>query len=699
MPVYVGVVGIGAVAAAVSQVWLSGVPAVGVGATAAVLGFLADRVAAGTEGRGGASSFGGLLRGRSGRIPLVSQVDDPLAVGVHPAEWSPEGAPAYVARDVEPELRRILTDHQFILLLGESTAGKTRLAYETARTLFPERLFVRPLGKEALPLAFEQIRRHRRRGSLLWLDDLECYLGAGGLAERELAALLAERPGQVTVLATMRAEEHRRYDAREESRLTGSDRDLWRTERGVIQAARTIRVARRWSEPECERAVRVAEDPRIERALRSRARFGVCEVLASGPALLDSWRDGWAPGANPRGAALVAAAVDCRRLGLRRPLPQEWLAELHQMYLADRGGEALKPEPLGSAIAWASQAAHATSSLLIGSPVAGWTAFDYLLDAPGLGPVPDHLWDGLLPRVGAEDCYGLGLVAHQESRLGRASVALRRACEGAVPGADFALAIVLGDSGHPAQAVRALEPILRRRAEARGDPDPETLAARHQLAYFTGESGKAAEAVRLFATLVPDTTRHLGPDHADTLAARHQLAYFTGESGNPVEAVRQLRVLLADRERVLGSGHAQTLATRRGLAWFRGCGGELGAAQVDLSLLVTDATALLGPDDPHTLAVRGAWAWFALLTGDPAEAAAELTALAADRSRILGPDHPHTLSTRLHLAHALAALGDPGRARRAAAELLADAERLLEPGHPRTAAIRAFLASWAVGAD
>ncbi|MER5635374.1 tetratricopeptide repeat protein [Kitasatospora sp. NPDC002227] len=693
-PVYVGAVAGGAAAAAVSQVWLSGAPAVGVGALASVLGFAADRVAEGGRSRAELPAGDGVLRGRAGRVPLVRQLDDPVAAGVHPAEWSAEGAPAYIARDAEPELRSLLAGCQFVLLVGESAAGKTRLAYESVRALYPDHRFVRPLGRTDLSAALRLVGRGRRP-AVLWLDDLEGYLGAGGLTEPELRALLAERVGRAVVVATMRAEEHRRYDAREESRLTGSDRDLWRTERGVVQAARVVRVARRWSGPECERARLRARDPRIERALRSSGRFGVSEVLASGPALLDSWRDAWAPGANPRGAALVAAAVDCRRLGLRRPLPQEWLAELHLPYLAERGGEDLKPEPLGPALAWAGQPAHATSSLLTGSAAAGWTAFDYLLDGPGLRPVPDHLWDGLLPRLGAADCYDLGLVAHQEARLAHAAVALRRARDGAVPGADFALALVLGDSGHPAAAARALGPILAARTAELGPAHPETLAARHQLAYFTAESGSVAEAVPLFEALVVDAGRELGADHADTLAARHQLAYYIGESGDLVGAVRQLRVLLADRERVLGSRHAQTLATRRGLAWFRGCSGELLAAQFELSLLGTDAAAALGADDPHTMAVRGAWAWFALQTGQPAEAAAELAALAADRARVLGPDHPHTLSTRLHLAHAQAALGDPAAARAAARALLADAERVLERGHPRVRSIRAFLAGWA----
>ncbi|CAM5274392.1 hypothetical protein [Streptomyces narbonensis] len=135
------------------------------------------------------------------------------------------------------------------------------------------------------------------------------------------------RPGRVIVLATMRSEEFRRYDAREESRLTGSDRDAWRVQRGVLDAATKIRLERHWSEAEQLRAAAHREDPRIRLALESGDRFGLAEVVAAGPELLSSWQNAWAPGTNPRGAAVVAAAVDCRRSGLRRPVSREWLQE------------------------------------------------------------------------------------------------------------------------------------------------------------------------------------------------------------------------------------------------------------------------------------------------------------------------------------------------------------------------------------
>src|SRR4051794_37424132 len=58
-----------------------------------------------------------------------------------------------------------------------------------------------------------------------------------------------------------------------------------------------------------------ADDTRIAAALERSAEFGVAEYLAAGPKLLTIWRDGWAPGTHPRGAAIVAGAVAARRAG------------------------------------------------------------------------------------------------------------------------------------------------------------------------------------------------------------------------------------------------------------------------------------------------------------------------------------------------------------------------------------------------
>ncbi|ANP52948.1 hypothetical protein J2Z21_000514 [Streptomyces griseochromogenes] len=669
--------GIGACALGLAATWTTGPLATGIGAAVtAVYSLVADHLRPQRSGPQAAA----LLRTASGRIPRFHQLDRPELAGVHFADGQhARSAPPYVERDAEPLLREALAQGGFVLIVGESTAGKTRLAYEVARSLFPRHAFVRPLTRSALAAAIEVARRRRR--AVLWLDDLENYLGADGVTTSMLAGLLQGRSGRAVVLATMRSQEYRRYDAREESRLTGSDRDAWRVQREVLDRARKIRLARHWSPAEQRRAAAHQADPRIRLALQSCDRFGVAEVVAAGPELLAAWENAWAPGANPRGAAVVAVAVDCRRSGLRRPVSRQWLQELHPPYLAERGGPDLQPEPFEEAMQWACKAAYATSGLLVGNYSQGYLAFDYLLNTPGLPPVPDHLWEALLTRVEPADAYDMGLVAHQASRLSRAVAALERARAGGAAGADFLLAIAVGDHGRPRQAVRNLEDVVRRRRSELGPRHPETLAARHQLAFFKGEAGDTRAARAAFSELVVDTTATLGPTHTDTLAALHQQAYFTGEAGDTQAAVRQLRALLADRLRVEGPDHPQVLATRRSLIWFSSLHEDLAEAQLELRRLLRDARRCLGPDDPHTLAIVSTQAAFAARAGRTAEAAAAFTQLVIDRSRVLGADHPHVVHTRLQRCQALIAEGRTGEAGEELTQVLRDAQRVLEPEH------------------
>ncbi|MFZ3474468.1 tetratricopeptide repeat protein [Streptomyces sp. 4.24] len=681
---YLGAVGLGAGAVALAAVWTSGPWAAGIGAAVTALsGLVAERLQP-DEGAD-ARAAGEVLRTAAGRIPLLRDVDRPELAGVHPAEAAPGTPPAYIERDAEPMLRSALDRARFVLVVGESTAGKTRLAYEVARTRYPRHVFVRPLSRSALPEAVRIAARRRR--AVLWLDDLEDHLGAGGLTAAQLATL-----GKAVTIATIRVQEYRRYDAREESRLTGSDRDAWRAQRDLLQQAAVIRLPRHWSASERRRARVYEGDPRIGAALRAGERFGVAEVLAAGPELLASWENGWAPGANPRGAAVVAAAVDCRRAGLRRPVSREWLRELHAPYLAARGGGDLQPEPFAQAMDWACAAAYATSGLLIGNYGAGFTAFDYLLNAPGRGPVPDHLWRGLLARVEPADAYDMGLAAHQDGRLARAVQALDLAARGGVPGAELPLAIAIGDSGKPNRAAADLAGITRRRTDRLGPRHPDTLAARHQLAFFVGESGNLRAAAARFTELLADVREVLGPDHPDTLAARHQLAYFTGEAGDPRAAARQLEDLLADRLRVQGPGHPQVLATRRSLIWFRP--GDPADAERGLAELLAEAEAAegIGPDDPHTLAIRGSRAALAARAGRAAEAAEAWAGLTADRTRVLGADHPHVFYSRLEWARALTAQGRTAEARVLLTGALVRARSVLEPGHRHLRTGRELLA-------
>ena len=132
--------------------------------------------------------------------------------------------------------------------------------------------------------------------------------------------------------------------------------------------ARTIRLDRRWSPAEWQRAEAYRNDVRIARALRASGRFGIAESLAAGPELADEWRNGWTPGTHPRAAALVSAAVDIRRAGVHGPVPASVLVDLHTPYLDERGGLDLRPESIDEALAWASQPMHTGGRRSAGRP-------------------------------------------------------------------------------------------------------------------------------------------------------------------------------------------------------------------------------------------------------------------------------------------------------------------------------------------
>jgi hypothetical protein len=86
----------------------------------------------------------------AGPAPWVGRVDraaDAIRLGVRPA--APEAGdrvPPYVERDAAAALREALQCGGFVLVVGDSAAGKTRLAHEAVRAALPRHTFVVPDG-------------------------------------------------------------------------------------------------------------------------------------------------------------------------------------------------------------------------------------------------------------------------------------------------------------------------------------------------------------------------------------------------------------------------------------------------------------------------------------------------------------------------------------------------------------------------
>lgn len=288
------------------------------------------------------------VQDRTGRLPRVGDVTNPIVLGVHPAEPRSENSQgtladvtSYIPRDIDKALREAIHREPLIVVVGESTAGKSRAAFEAIRAECPDHLLAVPSGRESLPAVAAQVTHSRR--CVLWLDDLERFMGPGGLTLAMVASVTTSTRGHTTIVATLRTPEYERFTSRAEDSLDDQGRAFWRASRDILRGACIIPLDRLWSQEELKLAASYAEkDPRIALALKHAKTFGVAESLAAGPELLSDWRNAWAPGTHARGAALVAAAVDCRRAGLSDPVPHDLLLELHHHYLAARGGPALR---------------------------------------------------------------------------------------------------------------------------------------------------------------------------------------------------------------------------------------------------------------------------------------------------------------------------------------------------------------------
>jgi len=568
-----------------------------------------------------------------GRLPKVREVDDPIVLGVHPSspvhagsrgpagELLPERIPAYVPRDVDDELRRRLAVSGFVLIVGESTAGKSRAASE-AITALPDHMLVVPQSRESVPAAVDKAASMRR--CVLWLDDLEIFLGPGGLTREGVARVLAGRRSHRVIVATLRAAE--------ESFLLGSDagreEDGWhphRDVRKVLEQAYRISLPRIFSRSEREQAQARAFDPRIADALAHASVYGLAEYVAAGPELMRDWENAWSPNtesrtaSHPRGAALVAAAVEVRRGGYMSPLPREVLESVHDHYLRERGGALLRPEPLAEAWEWATRPRRATAALLQDSGDQHVHVFDYLLDAvqrqstPGDHP-PDSVLEAALAAAAPVDADNIGDLAYRRGRYELAEAAWLKA--------------------------------YRARADHLGPEHADTLTARASHANALRQLGRNEEYESEHRAVAGIAARVYGPEHHLTLSSRTGRAFALIRMRRPAEAEEELRSVRDTAARVLGTDHEVTVTSRHLLAIALHQLGRLTESESENRSVLAAWTRDLGPDHVSTLRCRGNLAAVLDDMGRAEEAEEEARAVLEIRSRIFGPDHPDTVRIR-----------------------------------------------------
>ena len=244
------------------------------------------------------------VAGHSDRLPLVWEAES-AQLRVRSAVVQVR----YIERDVHQKVAEALGPGWAVLLVGHSMAGKTRLAAQVVRQRFPQApLLIPESGKALRDLVIDE--GLDVAGVVVWLDDLERFLGPDGLTTILLNRLTS---GKAILVATIRSGERDKiYRSQDEIRPSGwevLDR-FEHDEEGFTQ----VDVQRRNTAAELDRIREAVTDPRILDAVQH---CGLAEFLGGGPVAVDKFERGETTEAGglrpgPGGRGLAAQRADPR---------------------------------------------------------------------------------------------------------------------------------------------------------------------------------------------------------------------------------------------------------------------------------------------------------------------------------------------------------------------------------------------------
>jgi anti-anti-sigma factor len=395
--------------------------------------------------------FWSLPHGALRRVGEVDANDVGAAQALTPDRLVPASAVAsYVPRPEDEEIRSLLRSQEpFVLVIGGSRVGKSRSAYEAARTLFPHRQLVIPEKPRSLDVILQLDPPLEAGEVVVWLDDLEEYLGNDGLTMNGLDALATRTPA-ATVLATIGNRERDRH-----ARVSRSRR--------VLARAKTVRL-----KPLTDAvAVAAALGPFDDRFAARVTRFGLGASLVAGPDLADRLADE----GSRIGAAIVRAAADWTRTGAARPPRQEELAALYPAYV--RAGLPQDQDGFKAGLEWACEEIHESVALM--AATAGrpdeFAPSEYIVDHLDAerAPIADAVWALVLGVSQPPEALIVGVSAYARGNQAVAEQAFRMAATAGLEEGVFNLALVLEADGRHDEAEAVLDSLAPHEREAHSD--------------------------------------------------------------------------------------------------------------------------------------------------------------------------------------------------------------------------------------
>jgi Flp pilus assembly protein TadD len=415
-------------------------------------------------------------------FPTAREVDCYELLGVtrseHTDSYRERGEEApYVSREADERLAAVLKRTPFVLIVGPSKAGKSRTAYELVRKATPLVPVVIPRGAGDLEVLVGklQILPNRPIGGVLWLDDLERFLGKGTLSLSVLETAVCEL--RLRVVATMRSHEFIRW--KELNDRVG--RDVQR----ILERAEVVKLDDQLTDWEWLRA----------RALYPNLKLGpgLGESFIAGRELRQRYDHG-----DSTLVAVVRAAHDWRRAGLTGPIQKGTLFQLFKGHFErleptqdgnevvfERGLEkSRQPVARYSALLYRDQSEVNGPAFFIGDYVS-----DFLEQRDHDYSMLEEAWRLALEYVEAgPDYLALGLAAYQRERWDVVEVVGRRGAGLDSAACAVLLGVALQKQGRLEEAKDALHEAIRL--------EPRSVAAHYQLGVILREQGQwqAAEA-------------------------------------------------------------------------------------------------------------------------------------------------------------------------------------------------------------
>jgi cellulose synthase operon protein C len=354
---------------------------------------------------------------RSGRVPKVAEVSPYGIVGVTPSKHlEGDPFPPYVGRDVDHLLDKLLRQRGVALVTGASKAGKSRTAFEAVRRVFPASKLIVPTActKALTSLLGDPPFGRSPDPPVLWLDELDRFLGDVTGFDQGLLDWLERGDGRMVIVGTVNLT--RRED------VLGTEGQIGRAARLLLEHADQILVSTHPSRRERAEAERLYPCQPFVR--------GIGEELLDTAALERAYDAGRT--AVPIGWALLQAAVDWRRAGMLRPIPEADLRDLCPRYLDTVPTAAQRAEGL----AWACRQVAPQIALLrtIGRQrFPSFRPFDHIVayaDWHIAGParrIPHGSWEVIVAKASPEEAARVGFTAYTRGDHVAADAAWSRA--------------------------------------------------------------------------------------------------------------------------------------------------------------------------------------------------------------------------------------------------------------------------------